>query len=232
MHNNIFSYDVKQLSQLTPNVTQLTLYPTSDHHLKFIAGQYIKVLHTDKSESPLSIACAPNLEHKIELWLRHHERNVLALDLLHTVRTEKQLKLTGPFGNNTSKILDLEKPVIFLVRGTGFSPVNSILEEIQHRKHLPTLHVFCGIYSRKDFFFEKNLQHFKNNIASFDYTFAITPNREQEQLLQKIIEIFPDLTHVQVYASGAEEMVLSALPFLEKHGLKRKSFFSDIFDYL
>ena len=85
--SNIIDYHVLSITPLAEQISRVQL-TRSDKTLHYQAGQYVEVQHQDKSESALSIACAPNAEGLLEFHVSHTEKNKQARDLMRIAHAE------------------------------------------------------------------------------------------------------------------------------------------------
>jgi CDP-4-dehydro-6-deoxyglucose reductase len=226
---NQFIYTVSEVVLLTRHVSKLILtIPSSSHAMTYQAGQYIKIIHDNGNESPLSIASAPNHLQQLELHLSHGPRNQQAQTILEMIKADGVLSLTGPYGVCTVSRFSLDRPIVFFVRGTGFAPVKAILEELVQMQDCPPLHLYWGVASAEDFYFPELITHWEQQFADFRFTSMVSRSADLHQLHHAVLQDYPSMSHVEVYASGGEEMVFSALEIFQEHGLEKTRFYSDM----
>jgi CDP-4-dehydro-6-deoxyglucose reductase len=226
---NQFIYSVSEVVSLARHVSRLKLKPSSlSNTITYQAGQYIKVIHHNDDDSPLSIAAKPNAFQQIELHLSHAPKNQQAQDILAMVKADSVLSLTGPYGVCTRARLSLDRPLIFFVRGTGFAPVKALLEELSEMPQCPPLHLYWGVASQDDFYLPELIKAWEKQFADFRFTPMVSRSADQHQLHHAVLQDYPDLSHMEVYASGGEEMVFSALEVFQQHGLEKGLFYSDM----
>lgn len=224
-------YRVYESHRLTPRVTQFILQPESHALLAHQAGQYIKVIHKDGYESPLSIACSPDATRRIELHVSHPEKNPRAQEILRMANDENALLLSGPFGKCTYSRLNPDLPILFYARGTGFAPIKAILEESLPLQKVKS-HFFWGVADVNDLYLQEMIKQWIQTYPHFRYTSVVCRTVDQHRLCDAVLQQYPDLSQFQVYASGPKEMVLSASHDLGHHGLKQERLFSDVLDML
>ena len=224
-----FSYSVSDVFPLARHVSGLLLEaPVASPVMSYQAGQYIKVIHPDGSESPLSIAALPANLQRIELHLSHAPGNHSAQEILAMVKTERALTFTGAYGVCTVLRFAVDKPLIFFVRGTGFAPVKAMLEAMALCHDRRALHLYWGVATPDDFYLLDLIHGWEKHFANFRFTPKVSRSADQHQLHHAVLHDYPDLSHVDVYASGGMEMVVSALEVFQRHGLERERFYSDV----
>ncbi|MDR3478242.1 MAG: hypothetical protein P4M14_09455 [Gammaproteobacteria bacterium] len=232
MPSQIILYDVIQLDLLSPQVSRLVLQPRDlKISLGFVAGQYIKVIHDDGGESPLSIACAPSETLQIELHLSHPAKNQKALEILSQAKAGVPLRISGPYGTCTLQRMLPDAALLFYVRGTGFAPAKAMLEELVKRPLVQPVHLFWGVATAADFYLQDLIKSWEHAFADFRYTPIVSRTVDQHKLRDAVILAHPDLSGFQIYASGPPEMVYSALTDFQQHGLYKERFYSDVIDY-
>ncbi|HVY53436.1 MAG TPA: hypothetical protein VHA13_02840 [Gammaproteobacteria bacterium] len=224
--------------QLTPQVAQIFL-SNKAACLNYQAGQYIKVVHPDLSTSPLSIANAPKKESScLEFHLYHPNENQRAISILNLLKENKQLILRGPFGSCTVNALAPNKPIIFLARGTGFAPIKAVIEELIQKPDYPAIHLYWSVAGWRDLYMHNLVEQWVRTLKDFHFTAVLsrevptTVTVKSGKMPEVVLQDYPDLSVYQVYASGPEAMVYAALEGMQEHGLDRKYFYSDLFDYV
>jgi CDP-4-dehydro-6-deoxyglucose reductase len=232
-------YEVKSYKLLTPHVVQIFLEPAAAP-LLYEAGQYIKVVHPDKTTSPFSIANAPEVSSTLELHLLVLKKNGKAMEIFQQVKEKKPLILRGPFGAGTPHHLDAEKPLIFIARGTGFSPIKAVIEALSQKPTYPAIHFFWSAPGWRDLYLRDLIKDWVKTLRDFQFTAVLTreflPHEPLEvvkygSVPDLVLQAYPDLASHQVYVSGPETLVYEALEAFQQKGLSRENFYSDVFDY-
>jgi CDP-4-dehydro-6-deoxyglucose reductase len=226
---NQFVYSVQDVVLIARHVSRLSLSVSPDASaILYQAGQYIKVIHQNNEESPLSIASAPVNPRSIELHLSHAPKNQQAHDILAMADAKHALILSGAYGACTVSRLLLDRPILFFVRGTGFAPVKAVLEEMTALTNCPPIHLYWGVASPDDFYLPELISGWEKYFANFRFTPMVSRSADQHQLHHAVLKDYPDLSLLQVYASGGEEMVFSAFEIFQQHGLPKARFYSDM----
>lgn len=218
----LFDYEWVRQESLSRFITKIYLRPLLSSHLSYEAGQYIKVLHRDETVSPLSIASPPNSSGTIELHLSHPPENNTAADILEMLASDQQLTFRGAYGTCTVSKLDLSRPIIFVMRETGFAPVKAIVEQLI----LDNKSVAMHFYWSGENYLASLIESWMQQNKQIEYTPLTTYS-----ISEKILEDYPDLTHHQVYAVDAGNVVHEVLFNLMEHGLAKEDFYSDVIDY-
>jgi CDP-4-dehydro-6-deoxyglucose reductase len=99
-------------------------------------------------------------------------------------------------------------------------------------------HLFWGVRSRADLYFDDQVKIWEQNHASLDYTPVLSEPKETDRwdgktgwVHEAVLQRFPDLTGVEIYASGPPPMIEALkIPFAE-HGLLPERLFFDSFEF-
>lgn len=231
-------YQVIEQKLLTPNVAQVFLAPREGAPLIYQAGQYIKIVHPDQSTSPFSIANAPDSGKLLEFHLLFLKENRKAWDIFQHLRDKKDVRLSGPYGRCTAACLDEKKPVIFIARSTGFSPIKAVIEEWIRKPAYPPMHLYWSVPGWRDLYLAERIHAWVKDLRHFHFTAVLTreilppeAGAKYGPIPDLVLQDYPDLSGHQVYVSGPEKMVYAALEAFQQKGLPRDSFYSDVFDY-
>lgn len=231
-------YVVTEYKLLTHNVAQIFLASQSSQPLKHEAGQYIKVVHPDQTTSPFSIANAPQASSQLELHLLFLKENTKAMNILNQVKEQKTLTLRGPYGQCTPSHMAKKRPIIFIGRSTGFSPIKAVIEALIQQDDCPPIHFYWSAPGWRDLYLRDLINRWVQSLPAFHFTAVLT--RELSSLeegvkfgpvAELVLQDYPDLSAHQVYVSGPETMVYPALAAFEQRGLPREYFYSDVFDF-
>src|SRR5205085_4287434 len=98
---------------------------------KFRAGQYLKIILDDGAERSFSMANPPQSNDGVELHIRYLPNGRFAEAVFNQLKPGDPVKLRLPQGD--FYLRDTDKPTIFVAGGTGFAPVQSIVEDMLRR---------------------------------------------------------------------------------------------------
>lgn len=232
MHNQ-FTYQIIETNTLAANVSQIILSPMHKP-LSYEAGQYAHVYHQDLSFSPLSIACAPKDNNLLEFHLFHSPQNFKAQEILQIAHQKKTWQLSGPYGVCTaSRLLKVNKPIIFVARGTGFAPIKAVIEVLTAFPHCPPMHLYWSAATTEDFYLTELISTSVKQ-GNFSYTQVLTSQRSDQihflphPLQEKILQDHKDLSRHQVYVGGSRPLVHAIFQALHEAGMYKELFYSDV----
>jgi CDP-6-deoxy-L-threo-D-glycero-4-hexulose-3-dehydrase reductase len=200
----------------------------------FYAGQYMEILLKDGSRS-YSIANAPHQQGELEFHVRLREGGLFSPQLFSgSLKAGSVIRLRGPFGafylNEGS-----DKDLIFLATGTGFAPVQSMLQHLAYTQPNRAIHVYRGGRFIQDLYDENQLLQILKQLPNAKYTPVLSRQNENwtgkiGYLADQVLRDYPDLTHHEVYACGSPDMVRDSKRILtQKAKLPETAFYSDAF---
>ena len=232
---------VNSLEQSAADVMVLKLQLPSTEKFLFRAGQYIEFLLKDGVRRAYSIATPPHHEGPLELHIRHmpgglFTDHVFGANPNSQMKVKDILRFEGPMGSFFLRE-DSQKPMIFIASGTGFAPIQAIIEHSLHEKMTRPIHLYWGGRRPQDLYFhEKCLAWAKEN-SHIKYIPVISNALEEDQwngrsgfVHNAAMEDFPNMSEFQVYACGAPIVISSAQKdFTAKCHLPEDEFYADSF---
>jgi len=235
--NMTTTYKVKQLTPLTDSVLQVFLTPANNKKINYRAGQYIEIVNEDGETRPFSIANAPNGTADIELHIRHTVESPFLSDVIDQILQQEPIQLIGPGGKNIYRDEPSDK-VIFLAGGTGLSPLKAIIEQLLQQQSKQAIHLYWGARNLNELYLDKQIRQWAEQHPHFDYTPVLsepTPEDKWQGLTgfvhEAVVNTYPEMTDLQVYAAGPDIMVYKAREAFEAQGLNPRMMYSDTFDF-
>jgi CDP-4-dehydro-6-deoxyglucose reductase len=224
------------VERAAPDVAILRLRLPMNRKLNFLAGQYVDLL-LDGARRSYSIATLPQVGGVVELELhvRHYPGGRFSDRLFGSTPPAGIVQVEAPLG---SFFLREESagPVILLATGTGFAPIQAMVQEAIHsgRVGRQPFHVYWGARKPEDLYrLELASQWAGAGVRFTPVLSGPAPAGWQGRrgyVQQAVLEDFADLAQAQVYACGSEAMVESARSELgAQRGLPEERFFADTF---
>ena len=218
---------ISNLEFLKKDVLLVTLRLPPSSNFKFIAGQYIELIHEGIRRS-YSIANAPRQDGNIKLLIKKVNDGLMSDYLFNRAKLNDLLRIEGPQGTFSYRE-NGSKNIIFIATGTGIAPIIAILEKFSlEKKQYKKFYVFWGGRYMEDIYLD--LSEIK-----VDHHFFPALSRDEVELSFKgyvqdaVLSSGIDLLESTVYACGSEKMISSAATLLIKNGLSPKRLFSDAF---
>lgn len=224
---------VAQVKPLTATIMQVFLQ--LPQALPYLAGQYLEViLNTGtprEQRVPLSIANAALGATQLELHIRHAPENAMNNALLQEIQQSGIVHIAVPFGQCTYLSLKPNLPVIFMARGSGFSPIKAIIEQLLANGSTLSMHLYWGARNKGDQYLDMLPKQWADHVDHFAYT-PLLCNDNSDELIQKILDDHSDLSQHQILAAGPFDMIFKARDMFQQYGLKLDNMYSDAFDFV
>jgi CDP-4-dehydro-6-deoxyglucose reductase len=205
---------VEKLDKPASDVAVIGLRLPMNENFRFLAGQYIDMLLKDGKRRSYSLATKPESTGvtALEIHVRATPGGLFTEHVFNKLKVRDLLRFEGPLGSFYLRE-ESDKPIVMLASGTGFAPIRSIcelaLEKGLEKKRPMTLYWGCRV---------------KQDLYQFDIAkswerpgFKFVPVLSDEQwagrtgfVHRAVMEDFPDMSGVQVYACGAPIVVESA----------------------
>jgi NAD(P)H-flavin reductase/ferredoxin len=224
---------VFRVGPVGPGVVRLHLRFPIGRRMAFRAGQSLEIILPDGARRSYSMANSPGEADGVELHVRVHPRGIFSDQLLGRLRPGDPLRLNLPLG---SVQLDghVARPLLLLATGTGFAPVASILEEAVRRRWTRPLVLYRGGRQAEDLYLPELARRWTRRLCNFSHVPVLSQADAGWEGLRGHVQDaaladFPDLTLVDLYASGSPAMVAEAREKALAHGLALHAFHADAF---
>jgi len=222
---------VQKLERVTDDVMLLHLKLPANERLQFLAGQYIEFLLKDRSRRSFSMANAPHGDELIQLHVRHVPGGQFTDHVFNKMKERDILRMQGPLGTFFLRE-DSAKPIVLVASGTGFAPIQSIVESALHRGVKRAMTLYWGGRRPKDLYLDAVAKSW-----GIPYVPVISDALPEDRwtgrtgfVHRAVMQDFPDLSGHQVYACGVPIMVDSARKdFTTVCKLPEEEFYADSF---
>ncbi|WP_421208291.1 FAD-binding oxidoreductase [Aeromonas enteropelogenes] len=203
------------------------LPPTAQFN--YLPGQFVNLIYQGITRS-YSIANA-DVKQGIELHIRRVDNGAMSNLLFTGVKPETLMRLDGPIG--TFFVRKDTRPIIFLAGGTGFAPVQAMVEQLIAQGSERSIHIYWGMNHSQDFYTKQ-----PNQWASQHSNIRFVPVVSGDDanwtgrtgfVHQAVLQDLTDLHQYCVYACGSPVMIAAAKDDFIEQGLTSKQFFSDAF---
>jgi len=227
--------DKKEL--LTHDVMKLLLKLPETERLQFMAGQYIEFILKDGKRRAFSIANAPHDDAYIELHIRHVPDGQFGDFVFDGLKEKALLRIEGPLGSYFLRE-DSQRPIILVGGGTGFAPLKGMLEHAFHINLDRSIHLFCGVRSKRDLYMDDMVKRWLKQHHNLKYTPVLSEPQEEDNwqgetgfVHESVARHYPDLSGFDVYLSGPPPMVKAGMDLFYESGLPETQIYSDSFEY-
>lgn len=230
---------VAALERLSHDVMRLRLQLPATERFKYHAGQYVEFVLAGGLRRAYSMASAPHLQETapgLELHLRHMPGGHFTEQVFNTMKEKDILRIEGPFGSFFLRE-DSTQPIILLASGTGFAPIQAILQHMQHQGIERPTTLYWGARRPQDLYLHHEVQALLEQMPQLRYVPVVSDALPEDGwtgrtgfVHQAVLDDFADLSNFQVYACGAPIVVESArTSYTSTRGLPAEAFFADAF---
>lgn len=231
---------IAAIERPAPDVSIVHLRLPQNENMMFAAGQHIEFILPGEMRRSYSIATKPSVDGVIalELHIRHMPGGRFTDGLLPGLKERDLLRFEGPLGTFSLRE-DSTKAIVFVASGTGFSAIKAMAEyafgKSIHAKR--PMHLYWGGRTRKDIYYAALVDYWTKQFPGFHFVPVVsdaTPDcawtGRTGFVHRAVMQDFPDMRDIEVYACGAPVMVDAARrDFIAVCGLAQDSFFADAF---
>jgi CDP-4-dehydro-6-deoxyglucose reductase len=228
---------VESLRLLSHDVMELKLKLPETERLQFLAGQYIDILLKDGSARAFSLANPPHRDQFLELHIRHVPGGNFTDYVFNSLKEKDLLRIEGPKGSFS---LDDEstKPVLMVAGGTGFAPIQSMLEHAIEDGDKRDFHLFWGVRGSKDLYSNNLAEQWAEEHANISYTPVLSEPADEDAWMgetgfvhEAVLRHYPELATYDIYIAGPPLMVEAAKKAFCETGLPEKQLHFDSFEF-
>ncbi|ENQ7699106.1 CDP-6-deoxy-delta-3,4-glucoseen reductase [Salmonella enterica] len=215
----LVSGDVMTLKLRTP--------PTAK--IGFLPGQYIN-LHYKGVTRSYSIANSDE-SNGIELHVRNVPNGQMSSLIFGELQENTLMRIEGPCG--TFFIRESDRPIIFLVGGTGFAPVKSMVEHLIQGKCRREIYIYWGMQYSKDFY-SALPQQWSEQHDNVHYIPVVSGDDAEWGgrkgfVHHAVMDDFDSLEFFDIYACGSPVMIDASKKDFMMKNLSVEHFYSDAF---
>ena len=228
---------VNKLEKLSHDVMQLQLKLPESQRMQFLAGQYIEVLLKGGKRRAFSIANAPHQDEFITLQIRHVPDGYFSGHVFDEMKEKALLRIEGPFGGFCLDE-ESERPIIMIGGGTGYAPLNGMLEHAHSLEMKNDIHLFNGVRAKRDVYMQEQIDALQAKMPTLASTVVLSDPEESDNwdgatgfVHEEVVKQFDDLSGFDIYMSGPPPMVNAAKEAFMKKGATEDHMYSDAFEY-
>ena len=228
---------VVKLEKLSHDVMQLELKLPDSQRMQFLAGQYIEILLKEGKRRAFSIGNAPHQDDVIILQIRHVPDGYFSNHVFDEMKEKALLRIEGPFGGFYLRE-DSDRPVIMIGGGTGYAPLNGMLEHAHQLEMKNQFHLFCGVRAKRDLYMQDQLDALLKKMPNLNFSPVLSEPEASDNwdgetgfVHEAVLKQFDDLSGFDIYMSGPPPMVNAAKAAFIKQGANEDQMFSDAFEY-
>jgi len=205
---------VEKLEKPSPDVAVIGLRLPMNENFRFLAGQYIDMLLKDGKRRSYSLATKPEATGvtALEIHVRLTPGGLFTEHVFNKLKVRALLRFEGPLGSFYLRE-ESDKPMILLASGTGFAPIRSIIETALEKKleQKRPMTLYWGCRVQQDLYQIELAQSWVR--PGFKFVPVLSDEKWSGRtgfVHRAVMEDFPDMSGLQVYACGAPIVVDSA----------------------
>jgi CDP-4-dehydro-6-deoxyglucose reductase len=222
---------IDSLVALAADVLEVTLRTPPSSPLCFVPGQHVDIIGHEGVRRSYSIACRPRDDGKLKLHIRKVMSGVMSDYWFGMARANDLLRLEGPLGTFSLRTASSEA-LVFLATGTGIAPVKAMLDQMDADpgyEDWRKVVVYWGGRVPEDIYWEPAFSSLSVEFIPVLSRAKAAWSGRAGYVQNALLEDFPDLAEVTVYACGSNDMIQSARRELLQAGLPDGRFYSDAF---
>jgi len=226
---------VERLERAAHDVMVMTLKLPANDRFVFLPGQFIDLLLAQGKRRSYSIASSPSRPGEIELHIRHLEGGLFSEQAFSILKERDILRFEGPLGATYLRE-DSERPILMVGGGTGFAPLQSMLETLLEKESPRPVHLYVGARTRDGLYRDELARRFAAASRQLRYVAVLsepTPacgwSGRTGLVHAAALADLPDLAEFDAYVCGAPAMVEAARRDFAAAGLPEDRFFADAF---
>lgn len=222
-----------RLRMAAPDVAVIDLRFPAGVRAKFKAGQYLQVLMEKEAPRSFSIASAPKASDSAQLHVRVLPNGVFGERVLPQLKVGDLVEIELPFGD--FYLREAEAPVLMVAGGTGFAPMQSLLEEALPRLRERSFTLYWGARDTAGLYALDQVKKWEQKYPNFRFIGVISnpaamPPFRGGLVHEAVLADQPTLADTHVYVCGAPGLVSAARDaFVHTRSLPVANFFADAF---
>jgi len=228
---------VIKLEKLSHDVMQLELKLPESQRMQFLAGQYIEILLKGGKRRAFSIANAPHQDDVIILQIRHVPDGYFSTHVFDEMKEKALIRIEGPFGAFYLREEET-RPIIMIGGGTGYAPLNGMLEHAHSLEMKNDFYLFNGVRAQRDIYMQSQIDSLCAKMKNLTSTIVLSDPEAGDNwqgetgfVHEAVLKQFDDLSGFDIYMSGPPPMVNAAKAAFVKQGANEDQMYSDAFEY-
>lgn len=228
---------VAEMERLCHDVMRLGLKLPDTERLPFLPGQYVDILLRDGRRRSYSLANPPHDDALLQLHVRHVPGGAFSERVFGDMQEKALLRLEGPLGSFHLRE-DSDRPILMVAGGTGFAPLQSMLEHAFTSGIRRPIHLYWGVRSHRDLYLDRLPRRWALEQHNFRYTPCLSEPTPEDNWQGRVglvhnmlLADYPELSGYDIYISGPPGMIEAARRDFAAHGVETDRLFMDSFEY-
>jgi NAD(P)H-flavin reductase/ferredoxin len=225
---------VLRIERVASDVAILRLRFANGTRAKFKAGQYLKILLPSGEERAFSIASPPHQNDGLELHVRSQPGGVFSRLVFERLQVGDPVDVRLALGDFWLR--EDAGPRLFVAGGTGFAPVQSMLDHLQRSGAPGDVHVYVGARKTEGVYGQAAMRRWNAARPGWRIVPVVSEPSPADGwsgrtgfVHEAVLEDLERLDGYAVYACGPPAMVLAARTAFAARGVAPENFHSDAF---
>lgn len=216
-----------------PDVAVIDLRFPAGVKVPFKAGQYLQVLIEGEAPRSFSMANAPRSADSVQLHVRVMPGSLFGERILPQLQPGDPVELELPFGD--FYLRPGPAPVLLVAGGTGFAPMQSLLEDALAKQRDRSFTLYWGARDVEGFYAIEQVNKWTQKYPNFKFVGAISSGGEVPDGMRRgnvheaVLADHTTLGEHQVYVCGSPPLVNAAREAFSTRNLPKANFFADSF---
>jgi len=215
---------VRRVDQVDENTLRLLLRTPRNHTLRFMAGQHALLRLENNQQRELPIASCPCDGLNLEFHLHREASDTFTETIFQHAKKTMSIQISAPL-NGITLIENDPSPVLFIAWGTGFAPVQSLLENCLSLEFQQQMVLHWVVHEHENHYADGYCRSTSDAIDNFHYHPVKTETAAEA--IAEIANWHDDLTQWQSYIFAPPAIIESVVKVLGKKGLAGKKIKSD-----
>ena len=228
---------VTRIEKLADDVIALGLKLPQNQQLKYLAGQYVDILLSGGKRRSYSLAHAPGTSDELELHVGYVEGGLFTSHVFNEMKERDLLRFNGPLGSFFIRG-EIEEPIILVAGGTGYAPIQAMIEQWIADNDSREVYFYMGARSRRDLYMHQKCLDWESQHERFHYIPVLSEPVAEDAwegatgwIQDQVLKDFDSLEGYQLYTAGPPVMVHALKKELVKAGLRTHRMFYDSFEH-
>jgi NAD(P)H-flavin reductase/ferredoxin len=222
---------VFRMKRLADDVMLLHLRYPAGERVRFKAGQYVSILWGENEENrDFSMANPPSESDGAQLHVRLVQDGSFTTHVFEKMKVGDHLRVKVPLGSFILR--ESDKPILFVAGGTGFAPMQSMIEDMAAKGIQRDVTLYWGARQKSGLYSDLPEKWAAQN-PRFRYIPVISdvvePGFRHGLVHQAVLEDHPSLADFQAYVCGVPALCRAARKDFRAAGLPVREFFIDTF---
>ena len=226
---------VVSIERPTSEVAIVTLRMPSNEPFDYLPGQYVGIVGPDDFARAFSIANAPRSDRTIELHLGRVQSGLVTNHVYQNIKPGDVIRIETPQGSNHLPA-DESRPLIAIVGGTGYAPIQAILEDWLARGVQKKVHLYWGSRLPSGFYVMRAAERLVSHFPKSTFVPMVSRGNLDDGWFGRrglvhlpALSDFADLRGAEVFVCGPPGLVDAAERDCIASGLSADRFYADAF---